>query len=383
MDRRNFMLAAGAGASLTLAGGAQAVSARSVKPGAAGASGRAPYLMKLGCQSMPSSEAHFADFARFGVTNICARAAVADGRLYPTVDELSRLREMAERHGLSLDMLEPDLLGSTHIDREKHPAIMLGDGAERDRDIEAFATTLRNCAAAGIPAVKYNMSLLGVLRTAPAEGRGGSHYFAWDLSKAKPATPLTRAGVVDADLFWERITYFLDRIVPVANETKVRIACHPQDPGTPPDGYQGITNVLGTVEGLQRLVQINESPYHGLNFCQGSVCENLTDPANQIFDVIRWFGSRRKIFNVHFRNIQGHRDRFNESFPDEGDVDMVRALQTYAEVGYDGMIMPDHVPGMDDPQVVDGKPVWTPRAENFAFCYGYIRGLLQSAQRLS
>lgn len=383
MDRRNFMLAAGAGASLTLAGGAQAVSARSTNRSAAGASGRKPYLMKLGCQSMPSSEAHFADFARFGVTNICARATVADGRLYPTVDELSRLREMAERHGLSLDMLEPDLLGSTHIDREKHPAIMLGDGAERDRDIEAFATTLRNCAAAGIPAVKYNMSMLGVLRTAAAEGRGGSHYFAWDLSKAKPATPLTRAGVVDADLFWERITYFLDRIVPVANETKVRIACHPQDPGTPPGGYQGITNVLGTVEGLQRLVQINESPYHGLNFCQGSVCENLTDPANQIFDVIRWFGSRKKIFNVHFRNIQGHRDRFNESFPDEGDIDMVRALQTYAEVGYDGMIMPDHVPGMDDPQVVDGKPVWTPRAENFAFCYGYIRGLLQSAQRLT
>lgn len=343
---------------------------------------RPPYLMKLGCQSSPSNDAHFADFARFGVTNICARAEVADGRAYPTVDELMTLRERAERHGLSLDMLQPELLDSTHIDREKRPSIMLG-GPDRDRDIEAFATMLRNCAKAGIPAVKYNMSLLGVLRTDPVAGRGGSHYFGWDLSKAKPKTPLTRAGVVDADLFWERITYFLDRIVPVANETKVRIACHPQDPSTPPGGYQGITNVLGTVEGLQRLVQINESPYHGLNFCQGSVCENLTDPANQIFDVIRWFGSRKKIFNVHFRNIQGRRDKFNESFPDEGDIDMVKALQTYAEVGYDGMIMPDHVPGMDDPQVVDGKPVWTPRAENFAFCYGYIRGLLQSAQRLS
>ncbi len=88
-------------------------------------------------------------------------------------------------------------------------------------------------------------------------------------------------------------------------------------------------------------------------------------------------------FNVHFRNIHGHRGRFNETFHDEGDIDMVRALATYAEVGYDGMMMPDHVPGMDDPQIVDGKRVYTQRAENFAFAYGYIRGLIQSAQRLA
>jgi mannonate dehydratase len=233
----------------------------------------------------------------------------------------------------------------------------------------------------GIPCVKYNLSLLGVLRTKDVPGRGDARYFAWDEAQSRPATPLTRAGRVDPDLFWERITYFLDRIVPVANETRVRIACHPQDPGTPVGGYQGVDNVLGTVEGLKRFVQINESPYHGLNFCQGSISENLPDPATQIFDVIRWFGSRKKIFNVHFRNIHGGRGRFNETFPDNGDIDMVRALRTYAEVGYDGMIMPDHVPGMDDPQVVDGKPVYTQRAENFAFAYGYIRGLLQSAQQ--
>jgi mannonate dehydratase len=334
--------------------------------------------MKLGCQSMPSNDEHFAAFARYGVRNISARAKVADGRTYPTLDELMTLKAMAERHGLSLDMLEPELLNSTHIDREKHPAIMLADSPERDRDIEAFAQTLRNCAAAGIPCVKYNMSLLGVLRTEAVPGRGDARYFGWDLSKARPDKPLTRAGVVDADRFWERITYFLDAIVPVANETKVRIACHPQDPGVPPGGYQGIDRVLGTIDGLKRLVTINESPYHGLNFCQGTVSENLVDPSTQIFDVIRWFGARRKIFNVHFRNIHGGRNKFNETFPDEGDVDMVRALRTYAEVGYDGMIMPDHVPGMDDPAEAERQ-----RLQNFAFCYGYIRGLLQSAQRLA
>ena len=43
--------------------------------------------------------------------------------------------------------------------------------------------------------------------------------------------PLTRAGEVGDDAFWERINYFLERVVPVAAENKVRIACHPQDPG--------------------------------------------------------------------------------------------------------------------------------------------------------
>lgn len=382
MHRRTFMLGTGvAAATLAMFDRPSEAEARTAKKGAR--PGADQYRMTLGCQSMPSNDEHFEIFARYGVRNISARAKVADGRLYPTVEELLTLRQMAERHGLSLDMLEPELLASTHVDREKNAGIVLGRSPDRDREIEAFATTLRNAAAAGIPCVKYNMSLLGVLRTEPVPGRGGSHYFGWDLSKARPAAPLTRAGRVDADTFWERITYFLDHIVPVANETKVRIACHPQDPGTPPGGYQGIDNVLGTIDGLKRFVQIQESPYHGLNFCQGSVCENLTDPAREIFDVIRWFGERKKIFNVHFRNIHGQRDKFNETFPDEGDIDMVRALQTYAEVGYDGMIMPDHVPGMDDPLVVDGRPVWTPRAENFAFCYGYIRGLLQSAQRLA
>ena len=92
--------------------------------------------------------------------------------------------------------------------------------------------------------------------------------------------------------------------------------------------------MLGTVDGLKRFITIQESPYHGLNFCQGTVSEMLADPGTQIFDVIRYFGTRKKIFNVHFRNIRGHRDDFVEVFPDEGDVDFVKAIQVYKEVGY-------------------------------------------------
>jgi mannonate dehydratase len=244
--------------------------------------------------------------------------------------------------------------------------------------------------------MKYNMSILGVLRSGTRPGRGDEIDAVWNLAaaQAKLANPgppvtvgghddtagktmpiqqsnagLTIAGHVDAEAFWERITYFLDRIIPVANEYKVRMACHPQDPGVPPEGYMGIDRVLGTVDGLKHFVTIKESPYHGLNFCQGTVSEMLADPGKQIYDVIRYFGSRDKIFNVHFRNIRGHRNDFVEVYPDEGDVDMVKAIQTYKEVGYQYMLMPDHVPtAASDPAGL----------QSFAFCYGYIRGLIQS-----
>lgn len=343
--------------------------------------------MKLGCQSGPTTDEHFAFFARYGVRNCSASPKIGDPeRLYPTIDELKTVVDLGVRHGVSVDMVDSVLLQSTHIDREKNPAIMLGQSPQRDRDIEAFQTLIRNCAAAGIPAVKYNMSILGVLRTGRVPGRGDAEYITWRLADAKPDKPLTRAGVVNADAFWERITYFLDRVVPVAAEYKVKLACHPQDPGVPPSGYQGVDRVLGTVDGLKHFISIRENPYHGLNFCQGTVSEDLRDPKTEIFDVIRYFGTRKKIFNVHFRNIRGHRDDFQETFPDDGDVDFVKAVRVYKEVGYDGMLMPDHVPlvptkssGEDYAYNLGGRQSREDgHLESFAFAYGYIRGLIQS-----
>ena len=85
---------------------------------------------------------------------------------------------------------------------------------------------------------------------------------------------------------FRRITYFLERVVPVATASKVRLACHPHDPMTPP-GFRGFEKrVLGDAEGLMKFVQIAESPYHGLNFCQGTVAEGMEDPRSEIGEVI-------------------------------------------------------------------------------------------------
>jgi mannonate dehydratase len=325
---------------------------------------------KLGCQAGPLTDERLEFLRRHSVEAVCGAPGVPrDGRMWDA-EELSQFRERVEKHGLTLDMIVPRLLESTHIDKTDRPAIMLGNSPERDRDIEDIQKLIRTCAKTGIPSIKYNMNLLGVIRTASTPGRGGTRLSTWRLSEAgELAKRLTRAGRVPADLYWERITYFLNRVIPVAAEYKVRMACHPHDPGVPP-GFEGVDCVLGTVDGLKKFVSIQENPYHGLNFCQGTVCEMLQDPTREIGPVIRYFGERGKIFNVHFRNIRGMRDSFQETFPDEGDVDMLSALLVYRDVGYRYMLMPDHVPQHEAD---------TGSLQAFAFCYGYIRALMQAA----
>jgi mannonate dehydratase len=326
--------------------------------------------LKLGCQKRPTTAKRIQLWQRFGVTHVCGCPENdSPERGYWTVDELSKVRELCEAAGLTLELVWEPFLRSSGIDSTDRPAIMLGKSPDRDRDIECFQKHIANCAAVGAKGVKYNLNILGVPRTRSTPGRGSSRYSTWRLADAgRQSQEMTRAGRVTADDYWERITYFLERVIPVAEEHKIRLACHPQDPRVPP-GFRGVDAVLGTVEGLQRFVSIRESPYHGLNFCQGTISEMLQKPGEEIVDVIRWFGSRGKIFNVHFRNIRGRRDDFMEVYPDEGDVDMFRAVRTYKEVGYDGMLMYDHIPDTRGDEEA-----------NIAFAYGYIRGLIQAVE---
>jgi mannonate dehydratase len=320
--------------------------------------------MLLGTQVPARNDDDYRVMAQLGVRHVCADPPGSPHDW--TLEQLQGFRDKLAGFGLSLDMVQLPL-SSRPIEQQKSPDI-LSARPERDRQIDSICRLIERVAAAGIPAVKYNLNIIGIPRTAMEPSRGGamSEAFRWDKVDQDAAPSLV--GVLPEEENWARIDYFLERVVPVAESNRVRLACHPHDPYTPP-GYRGVTRVLGTVEGLKRFVQMRESPYHGLNFCQGTVGEMLDDPRREVGEVIRWFGERKKIFNVHFRNIRGGKLSFMETFPEDGDMDMWEALRTYAEVGYPYMIMPDHVPSISGPD---------PRGTAFAFCYGYIAGLLQA-----
>jgi mannonate dehydratase len=371
--RREFLgnVAAGATA-LGLAGVSGCATATTGGAASSTSSGaRKPVLMKAGHQH-DHSEPTLRALAAFGVTNICSGHLGRDVEKEWSVDALTRLRKHVESFGVKLDAV-PLPMSSSYIARAEMPEILLAKDPERDKAIEDIRTMIRNAGKAGIPMLKYNFTFIGVVRTERTTGRGGASLSAFDYAKSKQEPPLTEAGRITEQIYWDRIEYFLKRIVPVAEEAKVKIACHPQDPAMPPGrGWRGVETVLGSPAGLKRFVSTSESPYHGLNFCQGTVSEMLEKPGEQIYDVIRDLGSRGKIFNVHFRNIRGGFLKFEETFPDDGDVDMPRALRAYRDVGFAGMIMPDHVP-----QIVGDQG----GQKAFAFCFGYIQALLQQLRQ--
>ncbi len=316
----------------------------------------------------------YLDYARqLGVTHIDLFSAPnlgieRDG--YWNTEALLKAREFVEKHNLILAAMHLPLT-SAGIDKQVWPNIMLGT-PERDHDIDKVARTIEAAGKAGIPLLLYNLALLSVLRTGTASGRGGTVYSRFDYHELAPTDPLVPADCT-AEVLWERIAYFIERIIPVAESCGVRLGCHQHDPGLMPGmTYRGVTRVLGSIEGMRRFIGLSSSPYHGLNFCQGTVAEMCTNP-EQLYAAIREFGSQKRIFWVHFRNIRGGLGSFDEVFPDEGTIDMQRAFSTYREVGYDGVLVPDHMPHIqgDTPQCHRAR----------AYCFGYIRALIERDAR--
>ncbi len=146
-------------------------------------------LMHVGTQTGQVTPQVLQFLKRHGVDDLCANPPDPGERGYWTVDEVAQTRALCEKHGITLSMVALPFLSSSHIDREKRGAIMLGQSPERDRDIEHINRMTQACAKAGVPAWKYNMSLLGVLRTASTPGRGGSSYSTWRLAEAEAGSP--------------------------------------------------------------------------------------------------------------------------------------------------------------------------------------------------
>ena len=290
MDRRNFLK--------TTAATTAALSGVNANPAAAHApQAAARGQLKIGHQNH-SSDPELRVLAAFGVQHICS---VLPSRKFDdawSVESLGRLRERVERSGIKLDMV-PLPLSSSNIRSAENPNILLGKSPERDTEIRNICQMIKNCAQAGIMAVKYNLTIIGVIRSGTTPGRGGARYstFVYDQAVKQNPNPIPESGPVSEKQMWERITYFLERVVPVADEAKVRICMHPHDPGMPRNTpFRGVHQVLGTVEGMQRFIDIARSDYHGLNFCQGTVCEMLANPNKELWDVIRYFGTSARRF---------------------------------------------------------------------------------------
>lgn len=244
---------------------------------------------------------------------------------------------------------------------------------DREAHLEAFCQFIRNMGAVGIPVLCYNfMAGFGWVRTSTSiRTRGDALVSGYDHAAMRHAPP-TAAGLHTDDQLWERYASFLERVVPVAAAAGVRLALHPDDPPVSP--IRGIARIFRSVEALQRAVELLPSPAHGVTLCQGSIATMGADvPA-----AIRWFGERDKIHLVHFRDVRGVAERFEETFHDDGQTDMVAAMRAYREVGYRGPVRPDHVPTMGDED--NATPGYQTMGRLFAL--GYIKGLMESVDAL-
>ena len=314
--------------------------------------------MHVGVQGIGTSPKELAFLVRHGVTHMDTTPEDTE------TETLTRHKEEAAEAGVSLEMI--------HIEMPR--SITLAQDPQRDKDIEGVCKTIENAAAAGLRGLNYNFCILVNQRTENTYGRGGSSYSTFDFSKYDNET-LSEAGEVSREEAFDRIAYFLERIIPVAEANRIQMACHPNDPPAPI--LRGVERWnYPAFDGLKRYAEIVDSPYHGFNFCCGTVSEGLDDPGTEFYEILRYFGDQKKLFNIHFRNIRGGLHNFQEVWPDEGHLDMHRVAQILRDVEYPYMLMPDHAPGHPDdpaPSGVSGRV-----RQAWAFQFGYIIALIQA-----
>jgi len=180
--------------------------------------------------------------------------------------------------------------------------------------------------------------------------------------------PLTEVGVIPESQVWDALKYFLEQVVPVAEEYNVKLAAHPDDPPLSP--IRGIARVLRSIENYQKLLDLVPSPVNGIGLCQG----NFTLMTDDLPGAIRHFGSQKKVFFVHFRDVRGTPDHFEETFHDDGKTDLLACLQAYKDIGFDGVCRADHYPLMEGESEGPGGGLRIARL----FAIGYIKGLREA-----
>lgn len=245
----------------------------------------------------------------------------------------------------------------------------------RDEKVAEYKAHLRNLGQADIPYTTYAHMANSVWSTPPEQTRGGSRARAFDLARLAEASGggftgegLTHDRFYTEEELWDNFASFAAEIAPVAEEAGVRIGIHPDDPPGVPLG--GVPRpIFSSFDGYKRALEIADSPNVGMCLCIGCWLEGGEAMGRDVVEAIHYFGGQGKIFKVHYRNVDKPLPHFVETFVDDGYFDMYQAMRALAEVGYDGTLIPDHIPQMGD----DGRL-------GTAYTLAYMRALQKRAE---
>jgi mannonate dehydratase len=244
----------------------------------------------------------------------------------------------------------------------------------RDEKIAEYLQYLRNLAKAGIFYTTYAHMGNGIWSSERGTTRGGAPARTFDLATAKGTwdgktfeAPLSHGRKYAPEELWENWTYFIRKAAPVAEEVGVRIGVHPDDPPVPE--LAGVPRCLfGSYAGYVRALEIARSPNVGVCLCLGTWMEGGAGMGKDCVEAVRAFGRMGKLWKIHFRNVSSPIPKFVETYVDDGYTDMKKVMRALVEVGFDGILIADHVPTM----VGDRKTGW-------AYSIGYIKALRDTA----
>ena len=245
----------------------------------------------------------------------------------------------------------------------------------RDAKIEEYKQYLRNLSKAGIYYTTYAHMGNGIWSSDPETTRGGAPARAFKMETAKGKwidktfeQPLSHGRKFTKEELWENYTYFIKQVVPVAEETGVRIGIHPDDPPVPELG--GVPRcIFGNFDGYVRALEIANSPNIGVCLCCGTWMEGGKGMGKDVFEAARAFAKMGKLWKIHFRNVTAPIPYFVETYVDDGYTDMKKLMRTLVDVDFRGILIADHVPRM----VGDSRTGW-------AYSIGYIKALYDMAR---
>ena len=275
--------------------------------------------------------------------------------------DLVGLKSGVESWGLKLTAIE-----NTQIDMRHH---LISGGPRFDEQLENMIETIKAIGNAGIPMYTMSWRYPRYYRTGHVDIGWGALGTAYDAEAEN--WPSVIDWEISLDRAWECLETWVKEATPVAEKYGVRLGLHPVDPPMPEIG--GVPSLLINFENYKRMIDIVDSPYNSILLCQGSFSQFAgadQDNGESIYDMIEYFVKRERVLYVHFRNVSGTVPKFHETFVNTGHVDMYRAMRIYAENGFDGFFMDDHVP------MTIGDSDWSHRSK--AYANGYIQSLIET-----